>query len=82
MQNQISAWKSTPLDRRPCAEIYPSAEFLKILHGYNVPIVFGSDAHNPEDLGRDFKEALILAKKVGYTYACVFGQRKKALVKI
>ncbi|MEM3596878.1 MAG: histidinol-phosphatase HisJ family protein [Candidatus Bathyarchaeia archaeon] len=68
--------------RRPCAEIYPSEEMLKILHAYDVPIVFGSDAHNPEDLCKNFKEALVLAKKTGYNYACVFSQRKKTLVEI
>lgn len=68
--------------RRPCAEIYPSEEFLKMLNDYDVPIVFGSDAHNPEDLGRNFKEALTIAKRSGYAYACVFRQRNKTLVKI
>jgi len=68
--------------RRPCAEIYPSAEFLKILHDYDVPIVFGSDAHDPEDLGRNFREALAIAKKSGYVCTCVFSQRKKTVVEI
>ncbi|MEM3577097.1 MAG: histidinol-phosphatase HisJ family protein [Candidatus Bathyarchaeia archaeon] len=68
--------------RRPCAEIYPSEELLKILHAYDVPIVFGSDAHNPEDLGRNFKEALVLAKRTGYAYACIFSKRQKTLVEI
>jgi len=35
---------------RPCREIYPSEQFLKILHDHDVPIVFGSDAHKPNDL--------------------------------
>ncbi|MEM2106032.1 MAG: histidinol-phosphatase HisJ family protein [Candidatus Bathyarchaeia archaeon] len=68
--------------RRPCAEIYPSEELLKMLHAYDVPIVFGSDAHNPEDLSRNFKEALVSVRKVGYCYACVFSQRKRTLVEL
>jgi histidinol-phosphatase (PHP family) len=68
--------------RRPCAEIYPGEQFLKILRDYDVPIVFGSDAHKPEDLGRNFKEALLLAKKVGYNQACIFNQRKPTFIEI
>lgn len=68
--------------RKPCCEIYPSEQFLRILHSYDVPIVFSSDAHKPEDVGRNFKEALTLAKKVGYTSACVFNQRKRTFIEI
>jgi histidinol-phosphatase (PHP family) len=68
--------------RRPCAEIYPSEQFLTMLHDCGVPIVFGSDAHNPEDVGRDFGEAIMLAKRAGYVCACVFDHRQKDFVKI
>ncbi len=67
--------------RRPCAEIYPSEQFLRILHSHDVPIVFGSDAHEPNDVGRNFKEAVDLAKKVGYAEACTFDHRAKNFVK-
>ena len=67
---------------RPCREIYPSAQFLKILHTHDVPITFGSDAHTPNDLGLNLNEAVRLAKKVGYTETCTFSHRKKAFVKI
>jgi histidinol-phosphatase (PHP family) len=68
--------------RRPCAEIYPSEQFLKILRSYNVPIVFGSDAHEPSDVGRNFKEAINLARRAGYTSACLFDRREKEFVRI
>ena len=68
--------------RRPCQEIYPSEQFLRILHRHNVPVTFGSDAHAPEDVGRDFKEATKLAKRVGYTHACMFNRRERASVRI
>jgi len=68
--------------RRPCREIYPSEQFLKILYNHNVSIVFGSDAHEPDDVGRDFAEAVKLAKRVGYTQACVFECREREFVKI
>jgi len=67
---------------RPCREIYPGEQFLKILYDHDVPIVFGSDAHEPNDLGRNLEEAVRLAKKVGYVEACRFSCREKELVKI
>ena len=67
---------------RPCREIYPCEQFLKILYDHDVPIVFGSDAHEPDALGRNLEEAVRHAKKVGYTEACRFSCRKKEFVKI
>jgi histidinol-phosphatase (PHP family) len=63
--------------RRPCHEIYPSQQFMKLLRKHDVPVTFGSDAHKPSDVGRDFEEAVRLAKKTGYTEACTFDNRKR-----
>jgi histidinol-phosphatase (PHP family) len=68
--------------RRPCQEIYPSEQFLRILHGHNVPVTFGSDAHAPWDVGRNFREAIKLAKRVGYTHTYTFGRRERASARI
>ena len=46
------------------------------------PTVFGSDAHEPNDLGRNLEEAVRLAKKVVYDETCRFSCREKELVKI
>ena len=81
-KSNIRAEINTAGLRRPCSEIYPSAQFLKILHGYNVPIVFGSDAHEPRDVGRDFEEAVRLAKEAGYTHACVFNRKERESVNL
>jgi histidinol-phosphatase (PHP family) len=63
---------------RPCREIYPAPKFLRILRDNCVPITFGSDAHNPNDLGLNLVEALKQAKQAGYTEACSFTRRKEA----
>jgi histidinol-phosphatase (PHP family) len=81
-KSNICAEINTSGLRKPCNEIYPSEQFLKILFSHNVPIVFGSDAHQPEDVGRNFTEAVKLAKRTGYTHACLFNQRKREFVKI
>ncbi len=62
--------------RKPVKEIYPSVEVLKIYAEARVPIVFGSDAHAPEDVGADFDKARDLALAAGYTEYRVFKQRK------
>ncbi len=41
-----------------------------------MPIVFGSDAHAPGDVGADFNKAAELAREAGYTEYQVFKQRK------
>ena len=61
---------------RPCKEMFPSLEFLKILREHSVPITFGSDAHNPADLGVNFRKAVKLAKEAGYAEACLFVRRE------
>ena len=65
--------------RKPCKEIYPSLEFLKLARSFDVPITLGSDAHVPQDVGRDLDKAIELAKAAGYTEFCRFKKRKKIL---
>jgi len=81
-KSNICAEINTSGLRKPCNEIYPSEQFLRILCSHNVPIVFGSDAHKPEDVGRNFREAVKLVKKVGYTHTCLFNHREREFLKI
>jgi len=62
--------------RKPVKEMYPALEALKIYCQAGVPLTFGSDAHMPEDVGRDFFEAADLAKAAGYKEYVLFKQRK------
>lgn len=52
--------------RKPVHEMYPSLHDLKIYCAKGVPITFGSDAHTPSDVGRDFNKAHALALAAGY----------------
>jgi histidinol-phosphatase (PHP family) len=63
--------------RKDCREIYPCRALLEIAARKKVPITFGSDAHAPEEVGKDFAAALELAKSVGYTHGCRFAGRKR-----
>lgn len=62
--------------RKPVAEMYPAPDCLKIYCQAGVPLTFGSDAHNPQDVGKDFDKAVDLAKSAGYTEYLIFKQRK------
>jgi histidinol-phosphatase (PHP family) len=62
--------------RKPIQEMYPSPEHLKIYCQAGVPLTFGSDAHSPEDVGRNFTEAVQLAKSAGYTDYLIFNKRQ------
>ncbi|MGI5939764.1 MAG: histidinol-phosphatase HisJ family protein [Thermoleophilia bacterium] len=55
---------------KPVNEIYPAPHLLRLLHEAGVAITFGSDAHRPTEVGRDFAQAAALARLAGYdTYA-------------
>ncbi len=62
--------------RKPVKEMYPSPAYLKIYCEAGVPLTFGSDAHTPGDVGKNFKEAVELAKSAGYSEYVTFAKRK------
>lgn len=68
--------------RWPTGEIYPSLEFLKICREEGVPAVTGSDAHDPETVGRSFGKARDLLLEAGYSEVARFSERRRRLVKI
>ena len=68
--------------RKPCREIYPTEDFLRLARQLEIPITFGSDAHIPEDTGADFDKAVALARRCGYDKLCRFTQRRRELVPI
>lgn len=58
--------------RKPVAEIYPSEELLKTAFECGVRLTFGSDAHKPSDVARDFDKAVEAAKQAGYRSCWTF----------
>ncbi|MDX8359787.1 MULTISPECIES: histidinol-phosphatase [Bacillaceae] len=65
--------------RKPVGELYPDPRLLTMCFDKKIPIVLSSDAHVPEDVGRDFDQAIKLARDVGYKTLTTFqkGQRKE-----
>jgi histidinol-phosphatase (PHP family) len=64
--------------RQPAREIYPAPVFLAICYEYGVPVVLGSDAHRPDDVGRDFEAAAALLRRAGYRETAVFRGRRRS----
>ncbi len=65
--------------RKPVGKLYPDPRLLKLCYQKGIPIVLSSDAHVPEDVGKDFDQAIALAQSVGYTSIMTFekGKRKE-----
>ena len=57
---------------KPVGELYPDPELLAAT---GLPITLASDAHVPENVGRDFDLALDLARAAGYETLTVFEGR-------
>ena len=62
------------------AEAYPSLQILGLMKERDIPITFGSDAHDPAQIGRYFDRAIALARAAGYTHRAAFRRRKFTLV--
>ncbi len=62
------------------AEAYPSLQILAWMKERSIPLTFGSDAHDPAQVGRHFEHAVGLARAAGHTHRAAFRRRKKTLV--
>lgn len=68
--------------RHKAKEIYPSVEILKVVKEYKIPLTLGSDAHNPEDVGKDFEIARELVQTYGDGKISIFERRERKEVKL
>lgn len=62
------------------AEAYPSQLILGMMKERDIPITFGSDSHDPTQIGRYFVQAIALARAAGYTHRAEFRRRRITLV--
>ncbi|WP_345976611.1 histidinol-phosphatase [Sulfurimonas sp. HSL3-7] len=65
--------------RKPCAEPYPSPSILQAAFDLGIKITFGSDAHNPEQVGLYRQEVEALARSIGYKECAVFRDRERTM---
>ncbi len=65
--------------RRPAREIYPSMRILKAARERGIGITFGSDAHEPGQVGYKFDMAFAAAREAGYTHCMRYERRRPFL---
>jgi len=68
--------------RKPVKEQYPSEIILKEMHELDIPILLGSDAHHPDELGFEFKKTIKLIRKIGYNKLAYFEKRKISFIEL
>jgi histidinol-phosphatase (PHP family) len=62
---------------KPVGELYPDPALLEACHARGVPITLASDAHVPQELGRDLDRAVAHARDAGYETVSVFDRRQR-----
>lgn len=65
--------------RAPVNEAYPSETFLKLCREMQIPITLGSDAHCPQDVGRDLNRASAILRNLGFTELASFSGRNRTM---
>jgi histidinol-phosphatase (PHP family) len=60
---------------KPVAELYPAPKFLEMFNAAGVAITLASDAHVPEECGRDVASVVEAARAAGYVEHLVFERR-------
>ncbi|WP_256729273.1 histidinol-phosphatase [Treponema parvum] len=55
------------ISRGAMDDVYPSSQFLSILHDHGIPVTFSSDSHEKGTIAFAFDRAAKAAKKAGYT---------------
>ncbi|MFW9894287.1 MAG: histidinol-phosphatase HisJ [Candidatus Thorarchaeota archaeon] len=68
--------------RKPCREQYPSEKILREMYSFDIPILLGSDAHKPKDIGWKFNKIIKILKKIGYDQLVHFNKRKRTFIEI
>jgi histidinol-phosphatase (PHP family) len=62
---------------KPVGELYPDPPLLEACHARGVPITLASDAHVPQNVGRDLDRAIEHARAAGYETVTVFDGRER-----
>jgi len=68
--------------REDINEMYPCEHIIRIMHELDIPILLGSDAHRPEEVGFQFKKAIESLKKIGYNQLTHFKKRKLFFIEL
>ncbi|MBN1803578.1 MAG: histidinol-phosphatase HisJ [Candidatus Lokiarchaeota archaeon] len=81
-KNDLTMEVNTSGFRKAVKEQYPSNEILEIMYDLDIPILLGSDAHAPEEVGWEFEKMIQIIKKIGFTQLAHFTNRKRSFIDI
>jgi histidinol-phosphatase (PHP family) len=73
---------NTSATRKSLSSQFPDDVIIKEMIQRKIPLLLGSDAHKPENVGFMFEETLEKVKKWGLTHLCIYEKREQKLVKI
>ena len=73
---------NTSATRKSLSNQFPDDEIIKEIIQRKIPLLLGSDAHKPEEVGYMFEETLEKVKEWGLTHLCIYEKREQKLVKI
>lgn len=68
--------------RKPVKQPYPSPEILKEAFKLNIPITFGSDAHEPKQVGLYADKVVKLAQDIGYKECAIFSKKIRKMIRL
>lgn len=63
--------------RYAAKEVYPSKNILSVLKTEGVDLTFGSDAHEPDQVGQNFSRALEIAQELNFSKFAYFKNQEK-----
>jgi len=68
--------------RKDIKEQYPSEAIVSKMYELDIPILLGSDAHDPNEVGYEFKNIIKKLKNIGYAQLVSFDKRVKSFIDI
>ncbi|MFX0017752.1 MAG: histidinol-phosphatase HisJ [Promethearchaeota archaeon] len=68
--------------RKQIKEQYPSVKIMKEIYELDIPILLGSDAHHPNELGFNFNNTIKLLKEIGFEQLAYFEKRKRSFIEL
>lgn len=67
---------------KPVGEWYPERKLIEEVIRRNIPISLGSDAHAPENVGRDISNVCLMLKEMGLKKVVSFSKGEQILINI
>lgn len=64
----------------PAGEIYPGEPWIQKSLSLGIPMVFGSDAHRPEEIGRHIAATAARLQAMGMNQTATFSRRRRRLI--